>query len=171
MKLVFIRHAIAENKEIFAETGKSDRLRPLTIRGRKKFKKSLSAILALVGKPDLIASSPLLRAMQTAELFNDIYPKIKIQKVKELEPAAAPPQLLTWLQSYQQLATIVVVGHEPHLSSCISFLLTGNAKSIIQLRKGSVAEIIFQGKLLAGSGKLNYLIQATELRKLDGNNT
>ena len=66
MKLLLVRHAIAEEREEFERTGEPDDQRPLTSEGRKKMKRAAAGLGELVNKVDILATSPLARAQQTA---------------------------------------------------------------------------------------------------------
>ena len=69
MKLLLVRHAIAEEAEAFIAAGGTDAQRPLTEIGRKKMRKGANRLRALLGRIDVLAHSPLLRARETAELI------------------------------------------------------------------------------------------------------
>ena len=68
MNILVIRHAIAADRERHAEQhdGEDDGLRPLTARGRKRMREGARGLRRLVPKIDLLATSPLTRAAQTA---------------------------------------------------------------------------------------------------------
>ena len=72
MKLLLIRHAIAEEREDFEKTGKDDRLRPLTDEGRKKMKQAARGLKEVVPHVDLLATSPLTRAAQTGAILDTV---------------------------------------------------------------------------------------------------
>src|SRR5690349_23208472 len=71
MNLLVIRHAIAEDKENFAATGRSDDQRPLTDAGRTKMRRGTQGLRTLIGKVAMLASSPLVRARETAEIRSE----------------------------------------------------------------------------------------------------
>src|SRR5262249_31041428 len=77
MKLLLIRHAIAEEREDFARTGKDDRLRPLTDEGRKRMKQAARGLLETLPEIDLLATSPLTRAAQTGAIVDSVYGGLK----------------------------------------------------------------------------------------------
>jgi phosphohistidine phosphatase len=68
MKLLIIRHAVAEERDAWANTGKSDDERPLTTEGRGKMARNARGLREGVPSVDLVATSPLVRARQTAEI-------------------------------------------------------------------------------------------------------
>jgi phosphohistidine phosphatase len=84
MKVLIIRHAIAEERDDFARTGKDDRLRPLTDEGRKKMKQAARGLKALVPEIDLLATSPLTRAAQTAAVLDSVYGGLSEVEIEEL---------------------------------------------------------------------------------------
>ena len=67
MDLLIVRHGVAEDKEAFAETGKSDDERPLTDKGRKKMKRVSRGLRAIIPDIGLLVTSPLARAHETAD--------------------------------------------------------------------------------------------------------
>src|SRR4029079_6161569 len=99
MQLLFIRHAIAEEREDFAKTGKDDRLRPLTDEGRKKMKQVARGLQETVPEAALLATSPLTRAAQTGAIVDTVYGGLKEVEIEELGPGAAAGGFLPWLRA------------------------------------------------------------------------
>jgi len=165
MKLLLIRHAIAEEREDFARTGKDDRLRPLTEEGRKKMKQGAKGLREIVPEIDLLATSPLTRAAQTAAILDSVYGDLKEVEIKELSPEATPEGFLRWLRK-QKADTVAVVGHEPSLSLIASWLLTGTERRIIALRKGGAGLLDFPGEVGAGTAILLWVVTPAQLRAL-----
>lgn len=165
MKLLLIRHAIAEERESFARTGKEDRLRPLTDEGRKKMKQAAKGLRAMVPEIELLATSPLTRAAQTAAILDSVYGDVKEVEIKELSPEATPERFLRWLRK-QKADTVAAVGHEPSLSLIASWLLTGQERRVIALRKGGACLIDFPDGVDAGAGTLLWALTPAQLRAL-----
>ena len=69
MELLIIRHGLAGDKTAWAKKGRPDAERPLTKEGRRKLKEAAPGLAKVFGKAELLASSPLVRALQTAELL------------------------------------------------------------------------------------------------------
>src|SRR6201996_4289341 len=130
MKLLLIRHAIAEDRDEFARTGRDDRQRPLTDEGRKKMKQGARGLRKLVPEIDLLATSPLTRAAQTGAVVDSVYGGLKEVEIAELAPEASPVEFLSWLRK-QTAATVAMVGHEPSISLILSWLLTGSEKRLL----------------------------------------
>jgi phosphohistidine phosphatase len=165
MKLLVIRHAIAEEQEAWARTGESDDQRPLTDAGRKRMKRAVRGLKRVVETIDLLATSPLVRAVQTGELvarkFNDVPTTVS--------PTLAPEQpydaFLDWLRSVESAEVVAIVGHEPHLSGLVSWLLAGRDGSLIELKKGAACLLELEQKA-AGAGTLLWALTPRQLRQL-----
>ena len=166
MDLIIVRHAIAEEREVFAETGESDGLRPLTPKGRKRMRRGAGGLKELVPQVDLIATSPLVRARETAEILGEIYDGISPIEIPELEPGASQESMLHWLQNQRPEATIMLVGHEPFLSMTVSWLTTRSADSFIELKKGGACFITFDEGIYAGGAAMLWLLTPAQLRSL-----
>lgn len=165
MKLLIIRHAIAEESEDFARTGKDDRLRPLTDEGRKKMKQAAKGLKGLVPEIDLLATSPLTRAAQTAAILDSVYGGLDEVEIAELTPEATPTELLRWLRQRKE-ETVAVVGHEPSVSLFLSWFLTGTERRLFAFRKGGAALLELPGEPAAGTATLLWALTPGQLRDL-----
>ena len=165
MKLLLIRHAIAEEREDFARTGKDDRLRPLTDEGRKKMKQAARGLRTLVPDIDLLATSPLTRAAQTAAILDSVYGGIDEVEIEELSPEATPEELLRWLRQ-QKEDVIAAVGHEPSISQILGWLLTGTDRRIHVFRKGGACLLEFSDEPAGGTAALLWALTPGQLRML-----
>src|SRR3954452_17953551 len=115
MKLLLIRHAIAEEREDFGKTGKDDRLRPLTDEGRKKMKQAARGLQEIGPEIDLLATSPLTRAAQTGAIVDTVYVGLKEVEIDKLSLEAAPNDFLPWLRK-QKAGCDAAVGNERSIS-------------------------------------------------------
>jgi phosphohistidine phosphatase len=167
MKLLIIRHAIAEDRDEFARTGKDDRLRPLTDDGRKRMKQAARGLKSLVPELDLLATSPLTRAAQTGAVLDSVYGGLSEVEIRELAPESTPLEFLSWLRK-QTAETVAVVGHEPSISLIVSWLLTGTEKRIYSFRKGGACLLEFAGEVGAGTASLLWALTPALLRDLAG---
>ena len=166
MQIVIIRHGIAEEPETFAKGGQEDALRPLTKAGRQKMRKAAKGLRQIVPSLDLIATSPLTRAVQTAEIVSQAYDGVRTAQVSALSPRKAPAALLDWLNAHPQGATLALVGHEPNLSTFLCWLLTGLHESFVELKKGGAALVEVTHPAAAGRGKLQWILKPSQLRAL-----
>ena len=165
MKLLLIRHAIAEESEDFAKTGKDDRLRPLTDEGRKKMKQAAKGLREVLPEIDLLATSPLTRAAQTGAILDSVYGGLKEVEIEELAPEASPNDFLLWLRK-QKADTIAAVGHEPSISLLLSWFLTGTERRVHSFRKGGACLLEFSGEVAAGTATLLWALNPGQLRDL-----
>ena len=167
MKLLIIRHAIAEDREEFARTGKDDAQRPITDEGRKRMKQGARGLKNLVPEIDLLATSPLTRAAQTAAVLDSVYGGLREVEIDELAPEASPVEFLSWLRK-QAVESVAVVGHEPSISLILSWLLTGTEKRLFSFRKGGACLLEFPGEVGAGTASLLWALTPALLRELGG---
>ena len=165
MKLLLIRHAIAEEREDFAKTGRDDRLRPLTDEGRKKMKQAARGLREIVPEIGLLATSPLTRAAQTGAIVDSVYGGLKEVEIEELAPEATPNDFLRWLRK-QKAEVLAAVGHEPSLSLILSWLLTGNERRLFAFRKGGACLLEFPDEVGAGTAILLWALTSGQLRDL-----
>jgi phosphohistidine phosphatase len=165
MKLLLIRHAIAEERDDFARTGKDDRLRPLTDEGRKKMKQAARGLKEIAPDIHLLATSPLTRAAQTGAILDSVYGGLKEVEISELSPAASPTEFLRWLRK-QKADCIAAVGHEPGISLLLSWLLTGTERRIFAFRKGGACLLDFPDEVGAGTATLVWALTPGQLRDL-----
>jgi phosphohistidine phosphatase len=143
MELYFLRHGEAD----WPDWKKSDDERPLTKRGKKQMRDVARFLDHLKVRPNLIVTSLLPRAAQTAEIAAD-YLKAKLRKDESLAPGFAMSKLRTVLKRHRAKA-LMLVGHEPDFTNVISELTGASLK----LPKAGVALLDIdpeseEGKLL-----------------------
>ena len=166
MRLLVIRHGIAEEQETFARTGQPDTERPLTKEGRRKMAEVALGLHTLVPELDRIASSPLVRAQQTAEIVAKAYGMDAVETTDALVPLAKPALLARWAVPYAGSYVVAVVGHEPHLSTLVTWLLCGEDDSRIELKKGGACLLTCEGGPSRAGGVLLWLHTPASLRRL-----
>jgi phosphohistidine phosphatase len=164
--LLVVRHGIAEDREIFGRTEKDDDLRPLTEEGRKKMARGAEGLHTLVPALDFIASSPLVRAQQTAAVIAKAYDIGVGETTTVLEPDARLTQFLKWIEAHDDREVIAVVGHEPHLSALVTWLIAGVDDSRLVLKKGGACLLEFTGRPHRAGAVLHWLHTPATLRKL-----
>ena len=136
MNLYLIRHAIA------VEEHEDDSQRPLTDKGRKKMRQTAKGLRALGVEFDLILSSPYVRAAETAEILADVFKmKKEVQFSENLVPSGSPEALIAEMNEKYNAGSVVLVGHEPFLSSLIGLLVADNPNADITLKKGGVCSL------------------------------
>jgi phosphohistidine phosphatase len=168
MQLLIIRHAIAEDRAEFARRGKDDEERPLTAKGAERMRQGALGLQSLLGRVDILATSPLRRARQTADIVQDALKAPKPTVTDALAPGRGPEALAAWLDPLPAEATVAVVGHEPDLSELVGWLLGGQARSLVALKKGAACLLDVAGPPGPGNAQLLWLLTPKQLRTLGG---
>jgi phosphohistidine phosphatase len=165
MQILIIRHAKAGQRGLLGFIGKKDATRPLTDAGRRDMRKAVRGLQKLVPEIDVIASSPLTRARETADIVSRRYDDIPVMELAPLAPGGSKEDVLAWLRDQKATATVVLVGHEPDLGILASWLLSGGAESFLSLKKGAACLIEMSEKPTPGSGSLEWVLPPAALRK------
>ncbi|HVX39995.1 MAG TPA: histidine phosphatase family protein [Gemmatimonadaceae bacterium] len=164
MYVLIVRHGQAGSREEFARTGQPDDLRPLTESGARKIHRIARGLRRIVPRIDVLATSPLTRARQTAEILGEAY-GIDPVDANELVPDASFAQFARWAKSIDA-SQLAIVGHEPHLSALVAWLVSKDGSASLVLKKGGACMIEFDGAPRRGTGALRWLMTPGALRRL-----
>jgi phosphohistidine phosphatase len=164
MQLLVVRHGIAGERDPEA-SDVEDAERELTGKGVRRMQRGARGLLSLVPTLDLLASSPLVRARQTADILAEAYGGVEVRQATQLSPGEPSSSVGAWLDE-QSVETAAVVGHEPGLSLLVSWLLSGEARSIVELKKGGACLLDLPAGAAAGTGTLVWLLQPGQLRRI-----
>ncbi|MCW5315743.1 phosphohistidine phosphatase SixA [Nostoc sp. KVJ3] len=140
MELYLIRHGIAEEQGL----GIKDEERSLTKEGRQKTEKVAQKLVKLGLNFDLILTSPLVRARQTAEILIEEKLSPKLEESSHLAPdGEISSWLKDWLEprNYSENTQLALVGHEPGLSNWAEIFLWGEVKESLVLKKAGMIGI------------------------------
>jgi phosphohistidine phosphatase len=166
VRLLIVRHAIAEERG--GASGK-DADRRLSHEGRQKFRLGASALAGLVPELALVLTSPYRRAIETAEMLAEAHPAHPaVHELAQLAPGHAPADVAAALRKSRHHAALAVVGHEPLLSQLEGFLLTGEERSLAELRKGGAALLESTSLPEPGKNVLLWHLTPAQLRELAG---
>jgi phosphohistidine phosphatase len=165
MNLLVVRHATAADKDEFARTGKSDDLRPLTPAGKREMREIARGIRTVVPEVDALATSSLVRAVQTAEIVGDAYDRTPVP-VEWLRPEAPYEDFAQWARSHREKELVVIVGHEPHLSGLVSWLLAGSKRALLELKKGAACLLEVDEAAGPSSATLLWSMAPKQLRAI-----
>lgn len=147
-RLVFIRHAIAEDR---CEFDGPDAERPLTKQGRSRARAAFAAALGHLS-PTRILTSPFVRAAQTAELVQELLPaRVPQEDCDALRPDS---DWAAWTAALQELAkgwkpdeVVVIVGHEPSIGALFAGHL--GLRAPVPFKKAGIGVIDEDGSLIA----------------------
>jgi phosphohistidine phosphatase len=165
MDLLVVRHAVAVARS-GARSPARDAERALTAEGRRRFEKGARGLSRLVERVDLVATSPLRRAVETGALLSAACHGARTESLEALSPDAAPEALLAWLRKQPRRAVVAVVGHEPGLSRLVALLLAGRASPFLELRKGGACLLAVPRPPRPGRATLRWLLTGGQLRRL-----
>jgi phosphohistidine phosphatase len=149
MTLLLLRHAVAVPR---GTPGIPDDERPLTLTGRRRFREAARGLTRLVPRPALLLTSPLPRALATAEIAARAWGRVKPTRETALADDGPEP-LLALLAAQPSGARVVLVGHEPQLSALLARLLGAPDGGLLTLEKGGAALVELTGAP-AGGGRL-----------------
>lgn len=140
MNLFLMRHGVAVEPGTAGYGNDADR--PLTPKGRRKLRRAAETMKALDLSFDLILSSPLLRARQTAVILaKALDAKDRLELSASLAPGAPARTILECLHRLPMPEDVLLVGHEPGLSQLISLLLAGNSDLPVLMKKGGLCKL------------------------------
>ena len=119
---------------------------------------------------DRVLCSPLVRCRQTARIVvAKLRTRPPVQYLPSLAPGSAPADLMRHLTPLPPTASVLLVGHEPGLSSLASLFIAGpGAQLPFVFKKGSLCRIDFPGAPQPGDGCVIYLLSPRILRRLGG---
>ncbi len=163
MQLLIIRHAIAVPR---GTPGTPDERRPLTPEGEARFRECARGIATLVERPDVLLTSPWLRARQTAEIAAAAWGRCKAVESESLAGGSFEEQAEV-LDHYPKDATVAVVGHEPHVSALLARILGCPDEERLAFKKGGAALVDVPGRLADG-GSLVFFLPPRVLKRLGG---
>ena len=164
MNIYILRHGIAV--EHGSPDFEKDADRPLTPEGEKQLRKSARAMKRMKLEFDLILSSPLVRARQTAEI---VAGEMKARKRLEISDALTPggdvEALVRQLNEREPAPEgVLLVGHEPYLSRLISWLTSGGENTAVDFKKGGLCKLE-TGQLRAGKcAALAWLLTPKQMK-------
>ena len=164
MKLLLIRHAPAVPN---GSVGIRDGERPLTPRGRARFRVAARGLARISDRPDVLLTSPLVRARATADIAAAAFKKV----TPRVEPALGQENLdavVAALKKYPRDATVAVVGHEPTLSRLLARMLgVHQDDDRFAFKKGGAALLDLPDGP-AAAGQLRWFVKPRILRSLGG---
>lgn len=151
MEIFILRHGEAEARGV----GLPEAERALTPKGRKDLRVVLAMAKASKVAPQVILTSPLVRAQQTAAAAAKVF-DVPIVESPHLLPAASPDLLWKEIGTMKEAEAILIAGHEPHLSNFTRFLL--ESAVALDLKKGTLLRVTTRNRIGPPRGVLRWML-------------
>ena len=175
MELYILRHG-ETSKKLYSSV---DSNHSLTFSGRSEIEKIGKSIKKLKIKIDLILSSTISSSLETADIINNLFnKKIKILKCKDLQPEGNILNVYKIISEFNQMSSILIVGHEPYLSTMISDIISNTSSnknktnndiksnSNIILKKAGLSKIRITSTVPTLQGELRWLLTPRVLKSI-----
>jgi len=173
LELFILRHG--ETSKRLPRSGGLDR--SLTYTGTTEIKNIANSIKKLRIKIDLIVTSPTCK--QTGEIISDLFSKkIPLIICNDLKPEGEPLDFYNKISKYKDTSSILIVGHEPYLSSMINDIISNkndidrnrnyskNSINNIILKKAGLSRIRITSTVPKLKGELRWLLTPRILKKI-----
>jgi phosphohistidine phosphatase len=162
MELLIIRHAIAFERDRLR--WRDDAARPLSPAGARRARKAAAGLKEISKPPDLLLTSPLVRARQTAQILTEVGGWPEAEEAPELSPGQRAAAVLARLGKVPG-KRVAIVGHQPELGALLTACLLGEGQVLpIEMKKNAVACVSFEGTARAGRAALKWLATPRMLR-------
>lgn len=168
MHLLIVRHAVAQDRDEFAASGQDDAERPLTKDGRRKMRLAARGLAVVAPAVDLLATSPFVRATETADIVAAAFHRPPTHPVDALTPERPAADFVKWLHAIEDATTVAAVGHEPHLGRLVSWLTTARKQPFMELKKGGACLLDLGAAPAPGTARLLWVVTPKQLRRLSG---
>ena len=163
MKVFLVRHAIAHERD--RTRWPNDALRPLTPGGKRRFRTAARGLAQVLPRSAALLSSPFVRARDTAALLAEALGRKKIIECGVLASGQPAHKVFEMLRARKDEA-VILVGHEPNLSTLLSACLNEHARLKIDFRKGGAACVDFDSRIGPGRATLCWMLPPRMLRAL-----
>jgi phosphohistidine phosphatase len=161
-ELYLIRHGLAEDR---GEAWSDDTKRPLSEEGMSRLRKEARGLARLGVSLDIVLTSPLVRARQTAEIVAAAFdPRPHVASADSLAPGAQYAAVVADLEKHARKTRIALVGHEPSLGELAARLV--GTRHPIQFKKGAVCRIDVDALPPAGPGSLRWFLTPKVMRAI-----
>jgi phosphohistidine phosphatase len=161
-ELYFVRHGLAAER---GDAWPDDTKRPLTEEGISRLRKAVRGLAGLGVSVEVVLSSPLVRARQTAEIVaGGLDPRPSLVNVDSLAPDGAYAAVVADLEKHARKTRIALVGHEPMMGELAARLI--GSRHPIEFKKGGICRIDVEDLPPAGPGDLRWMLTPKILRAL-----
>lgn len=160
MRLYFLRHGDAIESPYYHDTQ-----RPLSEPGKRQIQGVARFLRGTKTAVDLILSSPLIRARETAEIIRSAFNLPAVVTTDSLLSGSSLRELFATING-QKMQDILLVGHEPQLSSAISVLTGGDEHFRVEMKKASLAQVETPFPVKKGQAVLSWLLTAAQMEEI-----
>ena len=164
-ELYIMRHGLAVMRGV--TTVLDDAKRPLTPEGKQKMREIASGLVRAGLEADWIVSSPLVRAVETAEIVGEaLGSRPPLDTCEALRPGGAPEAFIAFLAKRSNRRRVLVVGHEPDLGELAARLIGAGRNANMPFKKGGCCLITFSVFPPKSPGRLVWWLPPRVMRKL-----
>jgi phosphohistidine phosphatase len=164
-ELYIMRHGIAVTRSV--STVMDDAKRPLTPDGKQRMREIGSGLRRAGLEADWIVSSPLVRAVETAEIVGEaLDSKPPFDFCEALSPGGDPQEFITFLAKHPNRRRVLAVGHEPDLGELAARLIGAGRNANVGFKKGGCCLITFNEFPPKSPGRLVWWLSPRIMRKL-----
>jgi phosphohistidine phosphatase len=161
-ELYLIRHGVAEER---GEAWPDDAKRPLTDEGISRLRKSARGLARLGVSFDMVLTSPLVRAHQTADILAAAFsPRPPVVAAESLAPEGTYQAILADLAKQSRRSRIALVGHDPGIGELAARL--AGSRYPIGFKKGAICRIDVDNLPPGDPGSLRWFLTPRVLRSL-----
>jgi phosphohistidine phosphatase len=154
MEIYLLRHGIAED----GRAGTKDAERRLTAEGKKKLRAVLKRAQLAGAAPELILTSPYVRARQTAEIAQAVLaPDALVAETRALTPMARAEEAWEEIRIYGDRAQVLCASHEPLCGVLAGYLLRSPALEI-DFKKGALMRVDVESAAPRPRGTLKWML-------------
>ena len=167
MILYVLRHGRADVRDALKYP--DDGERPLTESGSLRLARQVDGLNSIGLRLDVVISSPLVRAVQTAQIVRErLSDPGRFAISESLAPGAHPYEMLDELSGgrWASGGRVMIVGHEPHLSVLVATVVTSSAEPVIRLKKGALCKLRVPCPRQGRCGWIEWHLTARQMVKL-----
>lgn len=163
MELFILRHGEAGQRSL-----SSDRIRPLTSSGKIEICEIAKALKTIGLKFDLVVTSPLKRAYDTAMIVSEVFNIDKVQVWNELAPEGKRTDVYQKISQLREEYSVLIVGHQPLLGEMVNDIIHKSKSSPCNflLKKGGIMRIRLLRKSNIPKGELKWLLTPRILKNI-----
>jgi phosphohistidine phosphatase len=144
-----------------------DARRPLVPEGKEKMREIAEGLKGIGVEVDWIVSSPLVRAVETAEIIAEsLASRPPVDGCEAMQPGGSLEEVIAFLAKRPDRTRVLVVGHEPDLSELAARLIGAGSHANLGFKKGGCCMISFDEFPPKSPGQLRWWLTPRLLRKL-----